>query len=63
MGAVIGSLSDIRPPNWALTEQYQNYIQKADAEAVLWQPELSYYISLMRRLIDSKQSILLKFLY
>lgn len=54
VGAVIGALADIRPPNWALTEQYQLYVQSPDTEAVIWIPELSYYISLMRRFIDSE---------
>lgn len=54
VGAVIKSLADIRPSNWALTEQYQQYIEKKESEALLWQPELSYYINLLRRLIDSK---------
>lgn len=54
VAAVCGALSDMRPTNWALTEQYQLYIQMADAEATLWNPELSYYISIMRRFIDSK---------
>lgn len=52
--AVCGALSDMRPPNWALTEQYQQYTQMTDADATLWNPELSYYISIMRRFIDSK---------
>lgn len=54
VGAVIGALSDIRPPNWALTEQYQLYVQNPDTDTVIWTPELSYYISVMRRFIDSK---------
>lgn len=49
-----GSLSEMRPENWALTAEYQlRYIQQADAESILWIPDLNYYISLMRRLIDS----------
>lgn len=54
VAAVCGALSDMRPPNWALTKQYQLYIEMTDAEATLWNPELSYYISIMRRFIDSK---------
>lgn len=54
VGAVIGSLKDVRPPNWALSDSYLLYIQKTDAEAVEWIPELTYYIGLVRRLVDSK---------
>lgn len=56
VAAVTGALSDMRPQNWALTEQYQHYIQKLDTEP-LWIPELSYYISLIRRFIDSRFNI------
>lgn len=50
-----GSLSEMRPENWALTAEYQlRYIQQGDGESVVqWIPDLKYYISLMRRLIDS----------
>lgn len=54
VSAVIGSLTSIRPANWAITEQYQKYIETPDTEATAWQPELSYYIALMKRLVDSK---------
>lgn len=54
VAAVTGSLAEMRPENWALTAEYQlNYIQLSDAESVLWVPDLTYYISLMKRLIDS----------
>lgn len=53
VGAVIGSLKDVRPANWALTEHYQLYLQKSETEAAQWKPELTYYISLLRRLIES----------
>lgn len=57
VGAIIGSLSDIRPANWALSEQYQKFVQKADSESVLWQPDISYYISHVRRIADSEFNI------
>ncbi|XP_059618578.1 mediator of RNA polymerase II transcription subunit 23 [Phlebotomus argentipes] len=53
VGAVIGSLKDVRPANWALTEHYQMYLQKSETEAGQWKPELTYYISLLRRLIET----------
>lgn len=54
MSAIIGSLSDIRPQNWVLSEQYQTYVQKTDNEEVQWQPDISYYISHIRRIADSE---------
>lgn len=55
VAAVTGALSEMRPENWALTAEYQQqYLQLTDAEAIAWVPDLSYYISLMRRFIDSK---------
>uniref|UniRef100_A0A7G3ABS6 Mediator of RNA polymerase II transcription subunit 23 n=1 Tax=Lutzomyia longipalpis TaxID=7200 RepID=A0A7G3ABS6_LUTLO len=53
VGAVIGSLKDVRPANWALTEHFQLYLQKSESDANQWKPELTYYISLIRRLIDT----------
>lgn len=55
VSAVIQSLADIRPPNWALSEQYQMYVKNPEAEGgVIWQPDLTYYIGLIRRIADSK---------
>lgn len=56
VSAIIGSLSDIRPPNWVLSEQYQTFVQKADSEEVQWQPDISYYIAHVRKIADSKIS-------
>ncbi|GAB0092218.1 Mediator of RNA polymerase II transcription subunit 23 [Sergentomyia squamirostris] len=53
VGAVIGSLKEVRPANWALTEHYQGYLQKSEAEGSQWKFELSYFISLFRRLIET----------
>lgn len=51
--AVTGALIEVRPENWALTTDYQLYIPQSETDSVLWIPDLSYYISLMRRLVDS----------
>lgn len=53
VSAILGSLKDIRPPNWALSESYQSFMLKPENEAVLWIPELSYYISLVKRMVES----------
>ncbi|EAT33704.1 AAEL014021-PA [Aedes aegypti] len=52
VGTVIGSLKDVRPDNWAVTEQYQSYMSKKD-DAVNWMPDLNYYIYLVRRMQDT----------
>lgn len=52
--AVIQSLADIRPANWALSEQYQMYVKNPETEGTTWQPDLTYYIALIRRIADSK---------
>lgn len=54
VSAIIGSLSDIRPIKWALSEQYQNCILKVDNDSVQWTPDMSYYIGHVRRIADSK---------
>lgn len=45
---VIGSLDGVRPKYWALSEQY---LQNTD---VSWNPDLTYYTSLIKRLSDSE---------
>lgn len=55
--SIINSLASIRPPNWAVSEQYQAYIEVPDTEVTSWQPELTYYISLLRRLVESKSGM------
>jgi mediator of RNA polymerase II transcription subunit 23 len=54
VGAIIGSLKDVRSPNWALTEQYQQYLAKKDPENNIFIPDTLYYIDLVRRLLDSE---------
>lgn len=68
--AVIGAFHNVRPPNWALTEEFQAYMKVKPIEAVApvagaptanpaaeqqptWQPELVYYVALVRRLVES----------
>lgn len=57
MTSVIGSLAEIRPANWALTKKFEKYLKTPDTEVTAWQPELSYYVYLMNRLVDSKCSL------
>jgi mediator of RNA polymerase II transcription subunit 23 len=57
VGAVIGSLKDVRPSGWALTEQYQQYLAKKDPENNVFLPDGLYYMELVRRLLDSKRTL------
>ena len=53
VSAVLGSLKDIRPAGWAVSEAFQNYLNKTEQEATSWLPELNYYLTLVRRMVDS----------
>lgn len=60
VAAVIGSLSEIRPANWALTEQCQRYVREPEAETpTAWTPDLNYYVGLVRRIADSKSIVII----
>ncbi|XP_020291253.1 mediator of RNA polymerase II transcription subunit 23 [Pseudomyrmex gracilis] len=48
--AVLGSLREIRPPGWALSEDYQMYMTRSGDDAFQWKPELDYYIRLVQRI-------------
>ena len=48
---VIGSLKDIKPPNWCLSKDYLQYLQMPAEET--WIPEQEYYIKLVGRVVDS----------
>lgn len=50
--SIVGALKEIRPPNWCLTEDYQNYLQKP-ADDLTWIPDQDYYIRLVGRLVDT----------
>lgn len=64
VGAIVTSLKDVREKNWALTEQYQLYIKNqlspedptnAISQIVgKWSPDLTYYMGIVKRLIESK---------
>jgi Mediator complex subunit 23 len=60
VGTVILSLKDVREKNWALTDQYQMYLKSDDttssslaSNVVKWNPDLTYYMGLVTRLIES----------
>lgn len=63
VGTIVQSLSSVREKNWALTEQYQLYVKNQMPEEsptsiasniVKWKPDLSYYMALVKRLIESE---------
>ena len=47
-----GSLKDIKPPNWCLTEDCNKYLAKPNDDTD-WAPEQEYYIKLIGRLVDN----------
>lgn len=65
VGSIVSSLKDVRDKNWALTDQYQLYIKNqlapedspgANSQIVgKWNPDLSYFMGLVKRLIESKR--------
>lgn len=54
VGAILGSLKDIKPINWALTEQYSTYLAST-SEEVSWTPEQDYYVAIISRFVDGIQ--------
>lgn len=52
--AVIMSQQEIRPQGWALTEAYRQYLARPPDD-IVWNPGLSYYTALVRRLVNTMQ--------
>lgn len=52
--AVIMSQQEIRPPGWALTEAYKQYLARP-ADDIVWNPGLPYYTALVKRLVNTMQ--------
>jgi mediator of RNA polymerase II transcription subunit 23 len=52
VGSIVGAFKDVRPNNWAISESYQAFVEKAPEETS-WTPDLDYYIRLMNRLVDT----------
>lgn len=55
VSTTLGALRDIKPANWALSDQYQAYLQNT-AEDISWTPDSDYYAGLINRFVDSKSS-------
>ncbi|GFU50837.1 mediator of RNA polymerase II transcription subunit 23 [Trichonephila clavipes] len=52
VSAIIGSLKDVRPEGWALSEGYIAYTQDT-SEELNWIPDHDYYVKLIGRLVDT----------
>lgn len=54
VAAIIGSLKDLKPEKWCLTDDYLLYLQQTQApEESSWVPDQDYYIRLIGRLVDT----------
>lgn len=63
VNAVLGSLKEVRPTGWAVSEAFQTYLSKSEQEATTWLPELNYYITLFKRMVDSQLISALKVIH
>ncbi|KAG8223893.1 hypothetical protein J437_LFUL004729 [Ladona fulva] len=52
VSAVLGSLREIRPHGWSLSEAYQGYMQR-QPDDISWLPDLDYYVRLVRRIVET----------
>ncbi|XP_055939318.1 mediator of RNA polymerase II transcription subunit 23-like isoform X2 [Argiope bruennichi] len=52
VSAIIGSLKDIRPEGWALSEGYLAYVNDTSDE-LNWIPDHEYYVKLIGRLVET----------
>ncbi|GFY44212.1 mediator of RNA polymerase II transcription subunit 23 [Trichonephila inaurata madagascariensis] len=52
VSAIIGSLKDVHPEGWALSEGYIAYTQDT-SEELNWIPDHDYYVKLIGRLVDT----------
>ncbi len=52
VSSIMGSLKDVRPSGWALSEAYLAYAVRP-AEDLNWAPDLDYYVKLVGRLVNT----------
>lgn len=54
---IVGAFSDIRPPNWCLSESFIDYLKLSTSsqEEVDWKPPADYYRKLISRLVETLQ--------
>lgn len=56
VSATLGALRDIKPANWALSEQYQTYLQSTSDDMTL---DVDYYAGLINRFVDGNIILLI----
>lgn len=52
VSSIIGSLKEIRPRGWCLSDGYLNYMQRP-ADDIDWIPDLDYYIKIIERVVET----------
>lgn len=53
VNAVLGSLKEVHPSGWAVTEDFEAFLSKTEAEATSWQPGFEYFSQLILRLVET----------
>ncbi|KAG9510935.1 Mediator of RNA polymerase II transcription subunit 23, partial [Fragariocoptes setiger] len=60
VGVILGAFKGVKPPDWCLSEAFNQYLQRASVgpnqSVVEWKPDYEYYIKLIRRLVDTLQN-------
>jgi len=60
ISAVVGSFAEIKPPNWFLSESFNQYLQRSSSSSNQpseeWIPNQDYYSKLIGRLVDTLQN-------
>lgn len=51
VGAIIGAQKDVHPVGWCLSKGYMEYLSNSDDTP--WTPDLTYYCSVIGRLVDT----------
>ena len=60
---VKGSLKEIKPTNWCLSNDYLEYLDNSTDESSDWTPDQDYYFHLVQRLVDSILNIVCSFVH
>jgi len=63
LSSILGAFKDIKPPHWAVSEEYSEYINTENPDDTSWSPELKYYTSIISRFVDGKLPVSLTSMY
>ena len=55
VSSIVGSLKDVRPAGWCLTQDYQGLLERSPKDNEEWKPGPDYYVRLVGRLVRSLQ--------